>query len=195
MLEIIQLHFECKDKLVLYKICFDNPWVYEPVRVSYCGCSSVFRDQTGTFKWTTAVKGLCTLFLGTKLSFVSAKRNPSNHLFEVLTGSRPSLANSVDDCLQKQPTWLVDMFGVDSTGRAYASRLFKVHNTCGRRPGPVSIVCNQKILTALSIRIFLNGNAIDSEDGLLYLLLKLGTRTPELNQLMQRDMLPKLAAA
>ena len=101
-------------------------------------------EALGTFRWSRGVKGVTQLLL---------KSIASGTDRFILTGRQGSLAGSLDYALNKEPQWLLDMFGTDSRGRAFAKRLFKVSNS-GRRAGPVvSISLNSSLLPVDSISL------------------------------------------
>lgn len=86
-----------------------------------------------TFSWTRAVRALSILALRTYLA-----RHDSS-IAPLISGVRGSLAASLDYSLSKEPQWLLDMFGVDSTGRARARKFIRRENPERKRPGPVTI--------------------------------------------------------
>ena len=53
------------------------------------------------------------------------------------------------------------MFGTTSSGEAFAGRLFRRSNPNRKRPGPVVISVNEKILSAVSIEARLDGKVCD----------------------------------
>jgi hypothetical protein len=110
----------------------------------------------GSFQWTRAVKSLTVLLLRSAIQGSGA----------VIEGGSGSLAASLDYALSKEPTWLSEMFGTDSQGRAFARRLFYRTNPERKRSGPVIINLNPAIVAAPEIRIHLDGNRLLPSSGL-----------------------------
>lgn len=104
----------------------------------------------GSFQWTRAVKALTVLLLRTVIHGNGA----------VIQGEAGSLAASLDYALSKEPTWLSEMFGADSQGRAFARRLFYRTNPERKRAGPVIINLNPAIVSAPRINVHIDGNLI-----------------------------------
>jgi len=105
----------------------------------------------GTFLWTNGVRALCVLFLRAKLQDSPEIAGP------LLSGSRGSLAASLDYALDKQPLWLLDMFGLEDSGRAFASRLFLRNNRGMKRGGNVVISLNSNFIKPSHIIIAVDG--------------------------------------
>jgi hypothetical protein len=111
-------------------------------------------DGYGSFQWTRAVEGISILAVQTVLSQHSAQY-PA-----LLQGERGSLAAALDFAISKQPAWLADMFGVQLHGRPVSQLLFSRTNTHLKRPGPVVISINQRLLPAQSIQLQWNGQVV-----------------------------------
>lgn len=75
----------------------------------------------GQFRWTSAVRSLTALLAYHK---AAAFRSQANGQPLRLFGTRGSAVVSLDDALFKEPNWILDLFGVDSKGRALSKRLF-----------------------------------------------------------------------
>jgi hypothetical protein len=101
----------------------------------------------GSFQWTRAVKALTILLLRAAVHGDSS----------AIQGEAGSLAASLDYALSKEPTWLSEMFGADSEGRAFARRLFQRTNPERKRAGPVIITINPHILSSVRINIYMDG--------------------------------------
>lgn len=130
-------------------------------RTSRGKTSGPFRGY-GTFQWTNAVKALCVLSLITRASSVQS----SSNLLPLLSGSTKSLASSLDYALSKEPLWIQDMFGADSTGRSTTRYLFSRSNSGLKRSGPVTIGFNLCRIQPNCIRILTEGMLMEDPDGL-----------------------------
>ena len=106
-------------------------------------------DGCGSFQWTKAVKAISAIFLlAHKAQFIGASRHKMS-----IAGQRGSLAASLDYALDKQPLWLVDMFGIDSRGMAIVKRLLRRSNPGRKRAGPATLALNEGFLNSSCIEI------------------------------------------
>lgn len=117
---------------------------------AYCGA--------GSFLWTPAVQGLSLLLLN-----AAATRSHE----AMLVGSGKSPALSLSYAISKEPQWLGDVFGYDANGRCFAKRLFKRTNSEGKRPGPIIVALNERLLPATSIEVIYEGRQISDPGYLL----------------------------
>lgn len=118
----------------------------------------------GTFQWSSGVRAVASLFLRALLIDETTSSEP------MLSGGVKSLAASLDYAITKQPSWLVDMFGVSSNGRTQARRLFRVTNSHRKRGGPVSVSLSLHVCPKHRIEVWLDGKAIDCPETLLTML-------------------------
>jgi len=118
----------------------------------------------GTFHWSSAVRATACLFLKAKISDEPVRLEP------MLSGGAGSLAASLDYALTKQPGWIMDMFGVSSSGKTQARRLFRVTNSHRKRGGPVSISLNSHVCPRDCIEIVLDGKSIAAPEVLRSML-------------------------
>lgn len=135
------------------------------VRGKTCGSY----QNAGTFQWTSAVRGLCVLFLKGRLAHL----NPALTSSCSISGFKDSIAASLDYALVKQPEWLRDMFGVDAVGNTYARRLIAKTNSQRKLPGPVTLAVNDKTLALADIHIVWNESQISSEEQLQELISRI----------------------
>lgn len=143
-------------------------------RVTVRGKTSGAIRDAGTFQWTSAVRGLCILFLKAKMiEALGAERNQAN-----IAGYRGSVAASLDYAITKQPIWIRDMFGTDSNGNTMAQRLISRTNPNRKRPGPVILALNERGLSVVDIAIIWNGKTVATVESLKTLLRKLGDTDP-----------------
>ena len=153
----IDLYFRsCEESLpalveVAFRRSIDSP-VLRTVRGKFC----YIVPAGGSFQWTRAVKALTVLLLRTAIQGNSA----------IIQGETGSLAASLDYALSKEPTWLSEMFGADSQGRAFARRLFYRTNPERKRSGPVIINVNPSIVTAPKIQIYVDGTKMQPSTNL-----------------------------
>jgi hypothetical protein len=109
---------------------------------------------SGSFQWTSAVRGLACLLVQTAFLPESG----------ILKGGGGTLAASLDYSISKQPIWLTEMFGSDQNGICLIRRLVNRTNPERKRPGPTVLGINQRFLPAESISIFMNGKKCSRED-------------------------------
>jgi hypothetical protein len=114
--------------------------------------TGAYGEAIGTFQWTSAVRALCAILVRAKLASVEGS-NPTPIL-----GGAGSLASSLDYAICKQPNWLAEMFGTLPNGECAAKRLFRVTNSCRKRPGPVAVGLNPNLLPAQDIQLFWEGS-------------------------------------
>lgn len=91
----------------------------------------------------------------------------------MLVGGYGTLAASLDYATSKQPTWLVDMFGADSSGRCEFVRFINRTNTERKRPGPTVVGLKHGVLEDATIEVFVNGRHVSSASALADILSKL----------------------
>lgn len=148
---------------------FDNS---ELTRVDYFSahesgyCRSSIRGKTcgayrgaGSFQWTTAVRALCVLLLRSAATPQGAQ----------LAGMGSSLAASLDYAISKQPTWIAEMFGVDSFGVCTIRRIILRTNSERKRPGPVTLSLNTTYLPADQIEVVVDGKVVTAPSEMLLL--------------------------
>ena len=113
---------------------------------AYCGY--------GTFQWSAGVRAVASLAVQSSLA------SQSSGVETIIKGEAASLAASLDYAIDKEPAWMLDMFGIDRTGRMIARRLFQRSNAGRKRPGPVAIALNRAVLPLESIEIYQDGHRI-----------------------------------
>lgn len=117
---------------------------------AYFGC--------GTFQWTPAVQALCSLLLIEE----SERIDPQNSGQPALEGDIGTPSASLNFALGKQPGWLGEMFGIDSSGQALARRLIKRSNPYYKRGGPIALSLNRAAASDLVFEFFLDGIRLES---------------------------------
>jgi hypothetical protein len=133
----------------------------------------------GSFQWSSAVRGMASVFLSAKLLADLSPGEP------MLTGEAKSLAASLDYAITKQPMWILDMFGVSSTGRTLAKRLFRVTNSHRKRGGPVALSLNLHTCPPQCIEVVLNGQSVQSPEVIRAMLRSIknyNTRNRSINE-------------
>ena len=124
---------------------------------------------------TTAVKGLCVLLLN------AAGQEAKDAGVEESTvadepgifGGRGTLAASLDYAIDKNTSWLSDMFGTDAEGKSLIRRLIDRINPSRKREGPVIIRWRRQSLPYDQIKVFLDGTPLDSRLALHSLALQI----------------------
>jgi hypothetical protein len=173
----LELHFIEADVLELVEVTFSHPLLREPLK-SIRGKARI-AAFTGSFQFTRAVRALCSVLLRTKCW----KTIPANVQIPdpSLVGTKGTLATSLDYALAKQPMWLLDMFGVDSSGLPLAHRLFQRVNSCSKRPGPVMVSLNEGFLPSSNILLMKNNVVIEQYSEMTTMLHSI--ETPKLDLL------------
>ena len=118
----------------------------------------------GTFHWSAGVRAMACLFLRAMLIDESTRMEP------MLSGGAKSLAASLDYALTKQPSWMLDMFGVSSNGKTQARRLFCVTNSHRKRSEPVSVSLNLHVCPKHCVEVLLDGKSVDTPEMLRAML-------------------------
>lgn len=126
----------------------------------------------GSFQWSSAVRGMACVFISAKLLDHLVPGEP------MLSGEAKSLAASLDYALTKQPTWILDMFGVSANGRCQAKRLFRVTNSHRKRPGPVCLSLNLHACPVHCVEIVLDGRTVTNPDELRTMLSEVESYGP-----------------
>jgi hypothetical protein len=107
----------------------------------------------GTFQWTSAVQSMSAATIKCKLADLTGAGPHA----AALSSDSTSWALPLDFALSKKPHWLLDMFGVDSSGMPIIKRLFIRMNPEKKRPGPARVSINPAFLAPQNIAIFLDG--------------------------------------
>lgn len=116
----------------------------------------------GSFQWTRAVKAISWLLLKNAQSF----KETASAEQVLLVGRNDTLASSLDYALDKQPLWLLDMFGLDNKGSPLVQRLLRRSNPGRKRPGPTAISLNTYFIPLEAIEISWNGQVLQSAEQL-----------------------------
>jgi hypothetical protein len=124
----------------------------------------------GTFQWTSAVQSMSAAAIKCKLADLTGAGPQA----AALCSDSTSWALSLDFALSKKPRWLLDMFGVDSSGMPIIKRLFIRMNPEKKRPGPAWVSINPAFLNPSNIAIFLDGVEVTTLSELNSLLKLIG---------------------
>lgn len=158
MKELI-LEFVGSESPELYATVFRHP-ILEAPRKTVRGKTNGAYKSCGSFQWTKAVKAIA--LIGMKAKRIAIKQCENTPA--MIEGVNASIAAALDYAIDKQPMWLVDMFGADSSGSSLAKRIFHRSNTGRKRPGPVALSLNEGFFTAANVRIFFNKKEITTEE-------------------------------
>lgn len=139
--------------------------VLDAPRVAVRGKSVGAYQAQGSFQWTRAVVALAALSLREKIASISGEIQ-----LRLLVGAAGSLAASLDDSVTKNTVWVLDMFGVDSSGQPIIRRCLRRSNSGRKYPGPTAIALNESFLPANAIEIEWEGTAVEEKDSLRQLL-------------------------
>ncbi len=148
------LHFVGDTRPELFETLFKHPVVGER-RCIRGKRSGAYRDHS-TFQWTKAVQAAAVLMIE------GAIRQRESSYLPLLLGGNGSLASSLDYAIDKQTTWLMDMFGWDDDGSGISRRLFIRTNPGQRMPGPVGLSLNLNFLSYSEIEVLLNYRQLDT---------------------------------
>ncbi len=160
-----ELHFAGDESVELVEACFLDPRSGIERRSVRGKTSGAFKN-VGSFQWTAAVKALAILTLKAGLTQLEGPGAVENQL----VGYKGSLAASLDYALSKQPEWLTELFGVDSSGICTVRRLILRTNPERKRPGPVVLSFSGGALENVRFEFFLNGSKIGSAEAINSLL-------------------------
>ena len=145
---------------------FAHP-LLEEERASVRGHSYGPHQAGGSFPWSAAVKALSILCLKTAAD--TQRKSVPGRQIPHLMGKRGSAAASLDYALSKQPQWLANMFGTDSHGTSLARRFLWRTNTEMKRPGPVTVAVNSKVLLPENVQIFVDSQPVTDYEELMRL--------------------------
>ena len=175
----LELHFAGTTDTQLIEVQFNNSLCVDRL-VSIRGKTSGAYRNVGTFQWTSAVRALCILTIKAKRVALRGE----THDLAIIRGDRGSLAASLDYAMTKQPVWLCEMFGADSSGNSMALHIIARTNSNRKRPGPVVLSLNEKVLSPSVIRVIWDGKMIENADQLNRLLINLGheSEPPSIDQ-------------
>lgn len=165
----LQLDFAGTSKVELFQTRFYTGYHNSPLLAVRGKTSGAYRNA-GSFHFSAAVRALCILCVKSVLAY----KSPPSPTLPIILGFRGSLVASLDYALTKQPGWLIDMFGCDTSGRPMGQRLLCRTNSHLKRPGPVAIGLNAHALSAENIYVFWNGQRVEDEQTLRQLLSLLG---------------------
>jgi hypothetical protein len=163
-----EMHFAGGTHTELVETRFNQPTLGVSL-VSIRGKSGGAYTRCGSFQWTSGVRAVCVAFL----RHILARRIEGFPAY--FQGGKASLPSSLDYALSKEPAWLGEMFGQTPTGACFGRRLFKITNPNRKRPGPVTIAVNHVLIRAEDVRVTLNGQRVESTDGIMKILEVLDT--------------------
>jgi hypothetical protein len=138
---------------------------------------------SGSFQWTPAVKAVSVLFLHA----LAHSFENSDTATPTISGKRGSLASSLDYCIDKEPQWLCDMFGLDESGKSNLRRLIFRSNPGGKRSGPVSITLNESAMPSENIQVLVDSIPIHDREFLNNIIAKLSDDSNEQIKAKQSD--------
>lgn len=163
---LLELHFTGQDKAELWRTLFRHPKLkrvhkrdLECVRGRTRGPFQGF----GTFEWTKAVRAMSLLLLRSIASIEGVQE-------KLLIGEGGSVAASLDYSIDKQPNWMLDMFGVDANGQGLMRFMVLRSNSGRKRSGPVCLALNDKFIPLDTISVYVNGKAVKETEALQQLI-------------------------
>ncbi len=165
---LVSLYFSHRTSPELIKTEFNHPNLSS--RLTSNRGKGVSGDKEGSFQWTAAVQALSVLMVR---AAVSQAVDSSDEILPRLVGEKGSLAASLDYALDKQPNWLVEMFGVDANGVSLLRRFLDRVNSGCKYAGPVTISLRNTLIQDRPIRIYLNDEPVSHRRDLIFLLREL----------------------
>lgn len=157
----------------LFESHFFSPIVSRELRCTR-GRQSFTENVEGTFLWSSAVMSMCALLLKAKTAHLIRTDENGWSQEAGLSSDSSDWATSIDFALSKKPRWLLDMFGVDSTGQPITKRLFIRMNPERKRSGPVWVSVNPQFLDPSYLSIFLDGTELKTVEQIRSLLNMIG---------------------
>ncbi len=130
----------------LIETMFTHPSIGEERRCIRGKRSGAYRGCS-TFQWTKAVQALALLMVEAAIRKFEPSHAP------LLVGRTGSLASSLDYAIDKQTSWLYEMFGWDSKGVGLSRKLLLRSNPGQRMQAPVAISMNLNYLEPANITI------------------------------------------
>ncbi len=152
----LELHFSSIDAPELIQTRFVCPRLDMHI-IGIRGCN--VPNFAVPFKWGVASHALCLFFVKTVDFYNNNKLNQC-----ILSGVSKSPANTITNLLYKRPTcWLLDLFGVDISGRSLLKRPILCCNALKRRPGPIKVYFRTGFYKAENIRIYIDQKDISRD--------------------------------
>lgn len=139
-----------KPQLELIKTSFRSPSVPDEV-CAVRGKTPRAHSAAVTFQWTAAVQAFTVFILR---AAVLAHQDSRAHE-PIVEGGQYSIASSIDYALYKENAWL-DLFGGDIRGDALSKKIIVRTNPGRRRPGPVTISLNERLLPKSAISVVID---------------------------------------
>lgn len=143
-----------KPRLELIKTSFRSPTVPDEIH-AVRGKTPRAHSAAVTFQWTAAVQAF-TVFI---LRAAALGHRGANAHEPIVEGGQYSIASSIDYALYKENAWL-DLFGGDIRGDALSKRIIVRTNPGRRRPGPVTISLNERMLPKSAISVVIDDKYI-----------------------------------
>lgn len=139
----------------LIETLFIHPIIGEERRCIRGKRSGAYKGYA-TFQWTKAVQGLSLLVIEAALRKYRSAQGP------LLVGCNGSFASSLDYAIDKQTSWLYDMFGWDSKGAGLSRKLLLRSNPGQRMASPVAVSLNLNYLEPGNITVLYNYEELSS---------------------------------
>jgi hypothetical protein len=120
-------------------------------RVCVRGKGGSERGPTASFQWTSAVKGLSYLLV--LYSAMGDSESPEETA--ILEGQGGSIASSLDYAVSRQPLWIIDMFGLERSGRPAIRKILNRWNSDRSKGDVVALGINRNVVSADDIEVYL----------------------------------------
>lgn len=127
--------------------------------------AGAFKNRNA-FPWSSGVKGLAILAAKSALAGFGYPTDGS----ELLCGGAKSFASALDSAITKQTEWIMDMFGTNLRGEAFARRVFMRSNSERKRGALVSIRLNEQLIAPSEIEISINNIRVTNTKELVKLI-------------------------
>lgn len=162
----LTMHFIGEAEMELFETCFIHPTISEERRCVRGKRSGAYRGYS-TFQWTKAVQALSLLMVEAAIRAHTPSRAP------LLLGSTGTFASSLDYAIDKQTSWLFDMFGWDTKGSGFSRKLFIRSNPGQRLAAPVALTLNLNCLSLNEVEILVNFQPVSTVEELRLLKARL----------------------
>ena len=175
---LLEIHLTSSGGLEAQSISFSHQLLGGSTRRLVRGkCPLTLREAT-SLPWTAGVKGFIRLCVKTAVRGAHPDSLECDFESHGIVGQRGSLARSLDSAISKKPAWFGDLFGYDASGAANIARFFWRMNPEAKRPGPVGVAINTKMLPPTAIKVFVDSVLVEESQALAEILDALADEPP-----------------
>lgn len=167
----LRLYLSDSPCMQLDKAIYINDWPAERILSVRGKTVGPYVNAKACFVWSAAVKSLVVFFIRAALKNI----NPLNSHDDgpLMIGTKGSLAHSLAIAMRKEPRWLTEMFGTDSSGVSNIKRIIYASNLYLNFGDKVSLGLNTKRLSYETIEVYLNDQKVGEESVLKNMINRL----------------------